>query len=125
MIDALFLGVAVTGLGKVIGFGFGWLSTGAAFVIGYFVLMDVCCGATLGKFALGLRVLGSNSERPTLREAFMRESFTLLGAIPFAGPFLAIGAWVWIVLTIRSNSLRQGKHDMLAGGTHVVRIAVR
>ena len=51
-----------------------------------------------------------------------REAFTVLGAISFAGPLLALAAWAWIIATIRSTPLRQGKHDMLAGGTRVIRL---
>ena len=35
--------------------------------------------------------------------------------MPFAGPLLAMAAWIWLSITIRSNPLRQGKHDQLAG----------
>ena len=42
--------------GKQIGFGFYWLLISAAIVILYFALMDGYAGATLGKFAFGLRV---------------------------------------------------------------------
>lgn len=122
LIDALILGAVVGTLGKVIGFGFVWLAAGTGIVLLYFVLMDVCCGATVGKFALGLRVTGPSGGRPTLRQSLIREAFTVLGAIPFIGPFLALGAWIWIILTVRSSPRRQGKHDMLAGGTRVIRV---
>jgi len=45
----------------------------------------------------------------------------VLGAIPFAGPVLALAAWIWIIITIRASPSGQGKHDTLAGGTRVVR----
>lgn len=123
LIDALILGAVDALLGKLIGFGFGWLAISTGIVLLYFVLMDVRCGATLGKLALGLRVTGASGGRPTSREAFAREAFTGLGAIPFVGPLLALGAWVWIIVTARSSALRQGKHDIIAGGTRVVRAA--
>jgi hypothetical protein len=53
----------------------------------------------------------------------VREAFTVLGSVPFVGGLLALGSWVWIGRSIRSNGLRQGKHDLLAGGTRVVRVA--
>jgi uncharacterized RDD family membrane protein YckC len=71
----------------------------------------------------GLRVLGPDGGRPTLRQALIRESFTVLGAIPFAGPLLALAAWIWIAATIRSSPTGQGKHDTLAGGTRVATAA--
>lgn len=60
---------------------------------------------------------------PSLRQALIREAFTVLGAIPFAGPLLALVAWTKIVMTIRSSPIRQGQHDLLAGGTRVIRAA--
>src|SRR5215472_3085774 len=80
-IDALILAVIGVGLGKLVGFGFDWLIVAAAIVIAYFVASDVFAGATIGKALLSLRVT-----------AFARESFILLGAIPFAGPLLALAA---------------------------------
>ncbi|NOT25908.1 MAG: RDD family protein [Acidobacteria bacterium] len=122
-IDTVVLVGVDVALGWVMGFGFDWLFLGAAVVLAYFVVFDVLTGATPGKFALGLRVLAPLGGHPTFEQAVIRESFTVLGAIPFAGPFLALGAWIWIATTIRSSPLRQGKHDLLAGGTRVVRVS--
>jgi uncharacterized RDD family membrane protein YckC len=122
LVDAIILAAVDGALGKLIGFGFDWLALSAAVVIVYFVLLDVCFGATLGKLVFGLRVLGPDGGRPTVRESLTREAFTVVGAVPFIGPFLALGAWIWIILTVRSSALRQGKHDIFAGGTRVVRV---
>lgn len=119
-IDVLVLVAIDAAVGLLIGFGFDWLFLSAAIVLAYFSVLDVLAGATPGKMALGLRVIGSDGGRPSMRQALAREAFTVLGAIPFIGPFLAFAAWTWILVTIRSNPLRQGKHDMLAG-TRVVR----
>lgn len=113
------LAVVDGALGGMMGFGFDWLFVSASIVVAYFALLDVWMGATLGKLAIGLRVLGSDGERPSMQQAWMREAFTVLGAIPFAGPFLALAAWAWILVTIRSSPLRQGAHDVIAG-TRVV-----
>lgn len=121
VIDVIVLAGLQAGLGKVIGFGFDWLILGAATIFAYFAVLDAMAGATLGKMALGLRVTGPDGGRPTLKQALIREAFTVVGAIPFIGPLLALAAWIWIILTIRSSPLRQGKHDLLAGGTRVVR----
>jgi uncharacterized RDD family membrane protein YckC len=120
-VDILLIAAIDALLGRQIGFGFDWLLTSAGIAILYFALMDVYVGGTLGKLALGLRVIGPKGGKPTMGQAFTREAFTVLGAIPFAGPLLALVAWVWIIVTIRSSPLRQGKHDLLAGGTRVVR----
>ena len=120
-IDTVVLVAIDVGLGLVVmGFGFDWLLTGAAIVLAYFVLFDVLAGTTPGKFVLGLRVTGPDGEHPSLKQALIREAFTVVGAIPFVGPVLALAAWVWIAVTVRSSALRQGKHDVLAGGTRVV-----
>lgn len=124
-IDVGVLALIDVGLGRLMGFGFDWLAVGTAVVLVYFVGLDVLCGATLGKAALGLRVIGSAGERPTLREAAIREAFVVLGSIPLLGPLLALGSWIWIGVTIKNSALRQGKHDLLAGGTRVVRVTPR
>jgi uncharacterized RDD family membrane protein YckC len=121
-LDVLLVGAIAAMLGKQMGFGFDWLLISAGIVFLYFVLMDVYAGATPGKLTFGLRVLGPAGDKPSMQQACTREAFTLLGAVPFAGPFLALAAWIWIIMTIRSSPLGQGKHDMLAGGTRVVRV---
>jgi uncharacterized RDD family membrane protein YckC len=120
-IDTLILIAVTVTLGMRIGFRYDWLLISATIVILYFALSDAFAGATLGKRALALQVLGPDESRPTVKQSLTREAFTLLGAIPYAGPLLAAVAWVWITVTIRANPLRQGKHDLLAGGTRVVR----
>jgi uncharacterized RDD family membrane protein YckC len=121
VIDTLVLGLIGWALGRQIGFGYDWLLGTAGLVIVYFAAADVIAGATPGKAAVGLRVLGAAGGKPTPKEALAREWFVLLGAIPFAGPLLALAAWIWMSLTIRSSPLGQGWHDRLAGGTRVVR----
>lgn len=120
VIDAVVLVVIGAALGRQIGFGYDWLIATAGIVLIYFVLADALLGATLGKAAMRLQVTDTDGNKPSLKQALIRECFTLLGAIPFVGPFLAAGAWVWIVVTIRSSPLRQGAHDRWAG-TRVVR----
>lgn len=119
-IDVVVLAALGVGLGKLIGFGFDWLVLTALFVLVYFAGLDALFGATPGKRLTGLTVVGPDGGRPTLRQALVRESFTVLGAIPLAGPLLAMAAWIWIVATIRTSPVGQGKHDTLAGGTRVV-----
>lgn len=119
-IDIVVLVAVDVGLGLVMGFGFDWLFIGATIVLAYFVLQDSLAGATLGKRALGLQIVAPGGGRPSLRQALIREAFTVVGSIPFVGPLLALGAWVWIAMGIRSSPLRQGPHDLLAGGTRVV-----
>ena len=87
----------------------------AVAVFAYFVALDVTWGTTPGKRLLGLRVTGPAGARPTAGQAAAREAFTLLGAIPFIGPVLALAAWIAIVVTVAQSPQRQGAHDNLAG----------
>ncbi|MBZ5714635.1 RDD family protein [Nannocystis pusilla] len=121
-LDVLVLAAVDVGLGRLMGYGFDWLLVGSAVVYFYFSLLDALAGATLGKLVLGLRVLGPDGGRPTLRQSLRREAFTLVGSIPFIGPILALAAWVVIARTIRESPSRRGKHDELAGGTRVVQL---
>lgn len=121
LIDAVVLAGLQTGLGLLIGFGAAWLLLAATSVLAYFALFDAQAGATPGKRLMGLRVVGPHGGLPTLNQALRREIFTIVGAVPFIGGLLALVAWIWILVSIRSNPWRQGKHDLLAGGTRVIR----
>lgn len=120
-IDAALLLVLDLGLGRLIGYGFDWLLLGTALVLAYFSLFDALLGATPGKLALGLRLVGPDSTRPSLRQSLLRETCTIVGAVPFVGPLIALVVWTRLARMIRSNPLRQGKHDLLAGGTRVIK----
>jgi len=121
VIDVLVVAVIDVLLGSVLGFGYGWLVLGAVVVLGYFAVLDAFAGTTVGKAALKLRVVGPDGSRPSLANAVKRESFTLVGAIPFVGPLLALGIWIWFAMRVRADALGQGPHDLFAGGTRVVR----
>ena len=124
-IDVVVLALVDVALGRLMGFGFDWLAVGTAVVLLYFAGLDALFGATLGKAAMGLRIVGPDGGLPTFRQALIRELFMIVGSVPFAGALLALGAWIWIGRSIRANPLRQGKHDLLAGGTRVVRVPTR
>ncbi len=121
LIDSILLAVLLTIAGLGMGYGFDWLLIGAAATWAYFALFLASAGATPGKRLTGLRVVGPSGGLPTTQEAFIREAFNLLGAVPFIGGLLALAAWIWILVTIQSSPTGQGKHDDLAGGTRVVR----
>ncbi|MGH9246989.1 MAG: RDD family protein [Acidimicrobiales bacterium] len=119
VIDSIIVAVVGIALGFLLDFGLVWLAIQSILVFAYFVVLDVVRGATLGKQLLGLEVIGPDGGRPTLPQAAIREAFTLLGAIPYIGPVLALIAWIVIAVTINSSPTGQGKHDELAGGTRV------
>jgi uncharacterized RDD family membrane protein YckC len=102
-----------------------WLVTGlfsGVLMFGYFVLLEVTQGATLGKRLLSLTVLGpGGASRPDATQSAIRNSFTLLAVVPYLGPLLAFLAYVVIAVTISGSPTKQGKHDELAGGTQVVK----
>jgi uncharacterized RDD family membrane protein YckC len=92
-------------------------------MFGYFVLLEVTQGATLGKRLLGMSVLGPGGRpRPDFSQSAIRNSFTLLAVVPYLGPLLALAAYVVIGVTINDSPCRQGKHDELAGGTQVIKV---
>lgn len=119
LVDAVIVAVVGIALGPALDFGPAWLMIQTVLVFGYFVILDVSWGTTLGKRLLGLEVRGPDGGAPTVRQAAIREAFTLVGAIPYAGPALALIAWIVIMVTIDSSPTGQGKHDELAGGTRV------
>jgi uncharacterized RDD family membrane protein YckC len=121
LIDVIIVVLLNLALGQVIGFGFDWLVLGAAIILGYFAAGDTLFGATVGKRVLGLRVVTAEGLRPSPAQALRRELFVVVGAVPFVGPILALGIWVWMLLAIRSSPLGQGPHDTFAGSTRVVR----
>lgn len=120
LIDAVVLGTVGGVVGALLEFSFLWLGLQALLVFAYFVVLDVTVGTTLGKRLLGLRVTSPGGGTPTVRQAAAREAFTLLGAVPYAGPVLALVACVAILVTIKSSPTGQGVHDTIARGTAVV-----
>lgn len=83
----------------------GWLSL----VAGYFILFHGMGGQTIGKWLLGLRVVGADQEPITYRQALTR----CVGML--ASAFLGLG-FLWILFSRE----KRGWHDLLAR-TWVVR----
>jgi uncharacterized RDD family membrane protein YckC len=122
IIDAILLTLVVGGLGAILGFNlmetdlerqeplFNLLS----FVIGwlYFALMESSeRGATVGKMALGLRVVTSNGQRLSFMNATGRYFAKIISAI-----ILGIG-----FLMIAFTDKKRGLHDMIAS-TLVIKV---
>jgi uncharacterized RDD family membrane protein YckC len=126
LIDGIVVNVVVFVLSMFLFRDYGYLVTGlfsGVLMFGYFVLLEVTQGATLGKRLLGLSVLGPGGRpRPDFSQSAIRNSFTLLAVVPYLGPLLAFAAYVVIAVTINASPCKQGKHDELAGGTQVIKV---
>ncbi|WP_239339890.1 RDD family protein [Frankia sp. CiP3] len=105
----------------ILGFGIGWMVVTAILMYAYFVGFDVALGMTPAKKIFNMRVVGPDGGRPQIDSAAKRESFVLLGIIPFFGSLLVLAAWIAIAVTINSDPQDQGIHDRFAGGTRVLR----
>lgn len=100
--------------------GFGWLIVFILmfviplFSIGYFAFMESKYGASLGKCALGLKVVTENGQKLTFARALGRATakvFFLFLALPAAG--LIIGA---VALGLAGwTAKKQALHDLIAG----------
>lgn len=88
----------------------------------YFALSEMFTGQTLGKMALGLRVLDDRGHRPGFIAAFARNLFMLVPIIvlvPVLGPvlfyLLAIAVGFWIGISISHDRSRRGAHERRFG----------
>jgi uncharacterized RDD family membrane protein YckC len=126
LIDGIAVNIAAFVLSLFFFRDYWFLATGVfsgVLVFGYFVLLEVTQGASLGKRLLGLSVLGPGGRpRPGFSQSAIRNSFTLLAMVPYFGPLLAFAACVVIAVTINASPCKQGKHDELAGGTQVIKV---
>ena len=122
IIDAILLTLVVGGLGLILGFNLmetDWerqdpLVNLLSFVAGwlYFALMESSeRGATVGKMALGLRVVTSNGQRLSFMNATGRYFAKIISAI-----ILGIG-----FLMIAFTDKKRGLHDMIAS-TLVIKV---
>lgn len=126
LIDGIVVNIVVFVLTLFFFPDYGWMVTGlfsGVLMFGYFVMLEVSQGSSLGKRLLGLKVLGPGGlPRPTVSQSAIRNSFTLLAVMPYVGPLLAFIAYIVIAVTINASPCKQGKHDELAGGTQVIKV---
>ena len=110
----------------------------AVIVLAYFVVLTVAFGATLGKMALGMRVVGADGGKAgtgaiLVREIIIRFGVTIVafvlalilsGPLGDAGSVIGglVGALVGLIVILRIlvDDHRQGWHDKI-GGTFVVK----
>ena len=111
--------------GEVVSTGDGLIQAGVGF--GYYFVLTALMGATLGKMALGMKVVGAdgNKARPgaiLVRELIARALGAILSAVIGAaiGGLIGVAVSVIIIIMILFDDKRQGLHDKI-GGTFVVR----
>ena len=99
----------------------------AIIVVAYYVILTVAFGATLGKMAMGMKVVDRDGNKagvgPVLiREVIARALGSLLTVVVGAGIGDLVGLTVAIVIVIMIlfDERRQGLHDKI-GGTFVVK----
>ena len=87
-----------------------------AAALAYFGLMEAFRGQTLGKMALGLRVVGPDGQPPTLKAALLRRlPFFAPYVLPFVG-LLGVIAW-WVIAPVTASGDKpwhRGLHDRWA-----------
>ncbi|GAA4691557.1 RDD family protein [Nocardioides nanhaiensis] len=140
VLDAMIISVASVVVGGVTGFVLAFVVTGstagrlavstalfvvgAVIVLGYYAVLESGTGATLGKRAMRLRVVGPDGHSfPTFAESVKRNIFLVfypLGIMPTENqpltPSLSLIIAVSIIVTIgQDQATRRGWHDKFAG----------
>ena len=112
VLDQVLIAAIAVAIGSITGFGDTWVAGTAVGAFAYFVV-SVLVGGSIGKRVLGLAIRAADDTAPTVWSAAAREAFVLLVSIPFAGPLLAIVAWVTIAAGIQTDSAGRAWHDRL------------
>lgn len=87
----------------------------------YAVWLESSRGQTVGKMALGFKVVGPDGRVPAPDVALRRNGWLLLSLVPIIGGVLSFVAAVAIGVTIANDPFKRGTHDNFAGGSAVVR----
>ena len=87
----------------------------------YAVWFEASRGQTVGKMALGFKVVGPDGGVPAPDVAMRRNAWLLFGLVPILGGLLSFIAAVAIAVTISNDPFKRGTHDNFAGGSAVVR----
>ncbi len=116
VIDVIVLSVIIVVLGTIGVIDIGDPSSAdqaleAVVSFGYYILLTAAFGATLGKMALGMRVVDESGQKAGFFKVLIRET---IGKIVSAIVFLL--GYIWILF----DGKRQGWHDKI-GGTLVVK----
>lgn len=103
------------------GENFAYLLVSTLLGFGYAAWLEASRGQTVGKMALGYKVIGPDGRVPSTDVAMRRNAWLLLGLVPIVGGVLSFVAAVAIGVTIANDPFKRGTHDNFAGGSAVVR----
>jgi uncharacterized RDD family membrane protein YckC len=88
---------------------------------GYAVWLEASRGQTVGKMAVGIKVIGPDGRVPATDVAARRNAWLLLSLVPVLGGIVSLVVAIAIGVTINSDPFKRGVHDNFAGGSAVVR----
>lgn len=97
LIDGILVGI----VNVIISFAFGANGSSLATILsviiafGYFIVLEALQGATLGKMALGLRVVKTDGTPISWGESVVRNLLRIVDEIPFVIPYLLAAILVW------------------------------
>lgn len=96
LIDGILVGIVNVIISFALGSGSS-LATIVAVIIafGYFIVLEALQGATLGKMALGLRVVKTDGTPISWSESVVRNLLRIVDEIPFVIPYLLAAILVW------------------------------
>lgn len=89
------------------------LFTYPALFYGWQTLFDVT-GGTMGKRAMGLKVVGPAETPVDLGQTARRNAWLLLPMIPIAGPVVALGVGLWFAGVAKADAFGVAPHDRFA-----------
>lgn len=118
LIDGLVINIIIAFLGFLVVLLFGQSAITLVYgvqiltSVGYFVVYQGQAGQTLGKKAMGIKVVDTNGNKPSMMVFFLREP---IGKF-VSGLILGIG-----YLMVLWDGKKQGLHDKIAG-TYVVKV---
>ncbi|MDE0804750.1 MAG: RDD family protein [Acidimicrobiales bacterium] len=87
----------------------------------YFVVLESSRGQTVGKMAVGIKVVGPDGHPPTMEVAARRNVWSVVSLVPILGDIVQLVLVIVIAVTISNGPFNRGWHDNFAGGTAVVR----
>jgi uncharacterized RDD family membrane protein YckC len=133
LIDAIVLGIAATPFAETTrGPGYlriqlvGGRSVWPILVwLAYFVVLEATLGATLGKLAMGIRVVKPDGSKLDWGSAFIRNLARLVDAFPYVIPYLVGSVAVWSDAATRQRLGDRWAHSVVVDRTSVPAVGRR